>query len=102
MFSTNLAIPYDALRLDSGNDMLMTFVKTYTATGNAGINYFCANCGTTLWMETRSVPNTRFLKAGIMDMDVMNRARPAAEFFSPNRVVWIEAVHGASQLRTMQ
>ena len=102
VFSSNLAIPYDSLRVASGSDMLKTFVKTYTATGNVGVNYFCTNCGTTLWMETRSVPGTRFLKAGIMDVDTINWSRPTAEFFSPNRTAWAAAIYGASQLRTMQ
>jgi hypothetical protein len=101
-FSTNVVVPNGTFRLVAGATMLKTFLKRDTATGNVGVNYFCGNCGTTLWMDTMSIPGTKIVKAGVMEGDVMGRARPTAEFFSAERVGWVQAVYGASQCRTMQ
>lgn len=82
--------------------MLKTFMKTHTATGNIGVNYFCSNCGTTMWMDTNSIPGRRIVKAGVMEGEVLSRAKANVEFFSTERIGWVPPVNGASQLRTMQ
>ena len=101
-YSTNIIVPADSLRVTQGGSMLKTFMKMQTATGNIGVNYFCSNCGTTMWMDTNSIPGARIVKAGVMDNDAVESAKPSVEFFATGRVGWVPPVGGASQCRTMQ
>ena len=58
MFSTNLFVGSDALKLESGSP------KEYSKkadSGNTITSFFCGDCGTTLWRETSGAPVRAFV-----------------------------------------
>ena len=41
----------------------------------------------------------RIIKAGVMDdVEVINKMKPGAELFAPERIKWVAAVEGANQI----
>ncbi|KAF2095051.1 hypothetical protein NA57DRAFT_44934 [Rhizodiscina lignyota] len=100
VFSSNIVVPDNAFKLISGTPK--TYIKENTASGNKATNFFCGSCGTTLWLETPTVPDTKIIKVGVMDdMSTLSNAKPGAEMFSPNRVDWVPQAPNAAQLKTM-
>ena len=88
--------PIDAVTLTSGTP------KGYTTHGVSGkpiTNFFCGDCGSTLWRESVVFAGLRIVKAGVLD-DVRaldNVAAPAMELFVGHRVGWAPQIQGAIQ-----
>ncbi|KAI5887000.1 uncharacterized protein SCHCODRAFT_02640472 [Schizophyllum commune H4-8] len=95
-YSTNAMFPIDAVTLTSGTP------KSYTTHGVSGkpiTNFFCGDCGSTLWRESVVFAGLRIVKAGVLD-DVRaleNVAAPATELFVENRVGWVGEIPEAVQ-----
>lgn len=53
MFSTNLFVHSDAVKLESGNPKAF---RKNADSGNVIVSFFCTDCGTTLWRETTGIP----------------------------------------------
>uniref|UniRef100_A0A8H7K4K1 CENP-V/GFA domain-containing protein n=1 Tax=Bionectria ochroleuca TaxID=29856 RepID=A0A8H7K4K1_BIOOC len=94
----NWFVPAEQLKLE-GNP------KTYAMKGGSGqlvTNYFCANCGVTLYREGEVMPGTLFVKAGVLDdIQAVNQLRPHGEIFVRARPDWVTPVAGASQKQEM-
>jgi hypothetical protein len=70
--------------------------------GNTITSYFCGDCGTTLYRDGASFPGLKIVKAGVMDdVNALDEAKPGAEFYSPQRVAWVDVVGGADQKKFM-
>ena len=55
-----------------------------------------------MWRETGSFPGMKVIKAGTLDdADALDKAKPVAELFAPERVSWVPEVAGAGQAKTM-
>ncbi|KAL1704048.1 Mss4-like protein [Schizophyllum commune] len=95
-YSTNAMFPIDAVTLTSGTP------KGYTTHGVSGkpiTNFFCGDCGSTLWRESVVFAGLRIVKAGVLDdvraLEIV--AAPAMELFVEHRVGWVQQIHGAVQ-----
>jgi len=59
--------------------------KVYEDVGNSGKpvhRNFCGDCGTPLWSNTDSMPNTSFIKVGALDIG--KKVKLTTEIFSEN------------------
>ncbi|CAH0033865.1 unnamed protein product [Clonostachys rhizophaga] len=87
------------------NGLLASDPKTHAMKGGSGhlvTNYFCANCGVTLYREGEVMPGTLFVKAGVLDdVQAVNQLRPHGEIFVRTRPDWVTPVAGASQKQEM-
>ncbi|MCJ1250609.1 hypothetical protein MMC30_007837 [Trapelia coarctata] len=92
MFSTNVFVKSDALKLESGSP------KEYskpTDAGNEITSYFCGDCGTTLWRESTGFPGIKILKEGVLE--TVSGTKPTIEFYSVRKPEWLPEVAGAEQ-----
>lgn len=60
-------------------------------------NYFCDNCGTTLWTENGILEGKKIVKAGVLDKEELENAKPKVELYASGRVGWVPAVENADQ-----
>ncbi|KAF1989756.1 hypothetical protein K402DRAFT_263143 [Aulographum hederae CBS 113979] len=98
-YSTNLAIPEDNFKLNSGTPK--TISKT-ADTGKTITSHFCGDCGTTLWRDTETMAGLKVVKAGTMDdPKSLGDTQPGVELFVPERVSWVNGIEGAEQRNSM-
>jgi hypothetical protein len=94
VFSTNILVEGDGFSLAKGKP------KEFKTTGNSGktvTSFFCGDCGTTIWRETETYGTKKIIKAGTLDGDALEDAKPMAELFVGNRPSWLSAIPGAAQ-----
>jgi hypothetical protein len=93
LFSTNIVIPDPSF---SFTGTPKEYKKKSVASGNTVTDFFCGNCGTTVWSEfPGSVPGTKLVKAGTLDRkEDLEKANPAIEFFAPKRAGWLPKLSG--------
>ncbi|TKX19128.1 putative glutathione-dependent formaldehyde-activating enzyme-10 [Elsinoe australis] len=87
VFSTNLIVPKDGFKILKGKP------KEFSKQADSGkkiTNYFCGDCGTTLYRLGEWSPDAVILKAGVLDnFQDLHDAKPAVELFVPSRVNWM-------------
>ncbi|MCJ1375901.1 hypothetical protein MMC20_007139 [Loxospora ochrophaea] len=92
MYSTNLMVGTDALKLESGSPK--QFSKG-TDAGNTITSFFCDSCGTTLWRESTGFPGIKIVKEGTLD--TVSGGKPTLELYTPRRAEWVPEVTAAEQ-----
>ncbi|CAK7200327.1 hypothetical protein SEUCBS139899_003018 [Sporothrix eucalyptigena] len=95
-FSTNLAVPNDALKINKG--ALSTFARKGSS-GKDHILSFCGTCGTSLFSEPLSLGGVTLIKTGTLDDVAVRDFGVANELFVKDRLSFATAVAGATQLR---
>jgi hypothetical protein len=99
-YSTNIALPNDAVVVDAGSPKTVPFKDP---SGNVILtNYFCGDCGTTLFQDGPAFPGMKLVKAGIMDdIAALGEAKPGLELYTKTKVSWVANVDGAVQKELM-
>ncbi|KAF2706152.1 hypothetical protein K504DRAFT_483915 [Pleomassaria siparia CBS 279.74] len=97
--STNGVYPEAAFKLVQGTP------KTHTKkadSGNDFVSFFCPDCGTTLWRESKTFEGLKVVKVGSLDdFEAFKSLTPAAELYASQRAPWLSAVEGAKQADAM-
>ncbi|MCJ1324528.1 hypothetical protein MMC10_001190 [Thelotrema lepadinum] len=98
-FSVNALIPEDTFKVTSGKP------SEYTKTADSGeqiTSFFCAECGSTPWRETKTFEGNKILKAGTLDNKTdLDTLKPAAELYNGNRSSWIPEFPGTEHHKAM-
>lgn len=98
-YSTNIIIAGPNFKLLSGTPK--RFAKTADS-GSEIVSHFCGDCGSTLWRDGDSFGDGKIIKVGTLDdFDALDKAQPAIELFSGQRVSWVGEVAGAAQKTAM-
>lgn len=63
-------------------------------------NYFCGDCGCPLWGIGGFGPNL-VVRAGILDGNGLENAKPQLEVFAERRLTWLTEVEGAQSVEGM-
>jgi hypothetical protein len=76
--------------------------KNYTRKGISGkdLTYnMCDNCGSLVFVEAESVPESKIVKLGTIDDDeILNTlGYPTVEIFTKDRLAWLQVLPGAAQ-----
>ena len=74
--------------------------KTYDAVGNSGkVNkhFFCANCGSNLWNKLEVMEGKTVVRAGGVDDGNHDFGDVAVEFYTKDRVSYVDAKKAAKQ-----
>ncbi|PYH92885.1 hypothetical protein BO71DRAFT_400200 [Aspergillus ellipticus CBS 707.79] len=74
--------------------------------GNSVRNYFCPECGTSLYgrkINADGEPDeVTVVRAGIFDdAEILNEQKPQAELFTDRRLKWVDPIEGAAQFGGM-
>jgi hypothetical protein len=94
VFSTNVLVEGDGFSLTKGKPKEF---KTTARSGKTITSFFCGDCGTTIWRETETYGTNKIIKAGTLDGDSLEDAKPLAELFVGNRPSWLSAIPGTAQ-----
>lgn len=94
VFSTNVIVTGDGFSLTKGKPKEF---KTTARSGKTVTSFFCGDCGTTIWRETETYGTNKIIKAGTLDGDAVEDAKPLAELFVGNRPSWLSAIPGTAQ-----
>ena len=98
-YSNNFVLPGPSFKLLSGTP------KEISKTADSGkpiTNYFCGDCGTTLFRKGETFGDSVILKAGVLDdVSVLNAEVPGAELYAPERIKWLSPVKDAGQVDAM-
>ncbi|KAI9742444.1 MAG: hypothetical protein M1818_003978 [Claussenomyces sp. TS43310] len=99
MYSNNVVVPSEHFKLESGTP------KTISKTADSGkqiTNYFCPECGTTLYRIGETFGAQHIIKSGVLDDPEWHRKNPPkGELYAPDRLAWISKVDGAQQVTGM-
>lgn len=98
-YSTNVITPQSGMKITKGTP------KEYTMTADSGnkvVNYFCGNCGTTLYRVSPAFEGSVILKAGSLDgQDALDGLKPALELYVKERPSWIAQTQGTDEKAAM-
>ncbi|KAJ5825296.1 hypothetical protein N7474_002434 [Penicillium riverlandense] len=101
MFASNFIVADTHLRHLRGRETLKTFSQSKTiGSGMAMTNYFCSACGTLMYRVGEAFPGHSILRIGTVDDFSLHetKLRPRIEQFMKDRVGWLGAVDGVSQV----
>jgi hypothetical protein len=94
-YSSNILVPEGEFQLVQGTPKSISKIAD---SGETMTSYFCGDCGTTLYRETKTYGPNKIIKTGILDNASDFEARtPAAEIFTESRPEWVTEIPGASQ-----
>ena len=99
-FSSNIITPKGEFKITKGTPK--EYAKTVDA-GHKGTNYFCGDCGTTLFRDSPTFGDNYILKAGSLDgHDTLNKlGKPGLELYVGERPSWISQVAGTEEKQAM-
>ncbi|KAF2003661.1 hypothetical protein P154DRAFT_486304 [Amniculicola lignicola CBS 123094] len=98
-YSTNAVYPEAAFKILQG--IPKQFAKTANSE-NKMTSFFCGDCGSTMWRQTKAFEKGLIIKVGTLDhVDALSNAEPEVELFSPRRVAWVNAIPKAFQAQNM-
>lgn len=78
--------------------------KTFTKTADSGkkiTSFFCGDCGTTVYRQGETFGPLTIIKAGVLDSDKWQNAKPQSELFAPKRSAWDQPLSEAQQVDAM-
>ncbi|KAJ8096498.1 Mss4-like protein [Lipomyces tetrasporus] len=100
-YSVNLIIPDSAFTLLTHSTLKS--VSKLADSGKKVEQYFCGNCGTTLYSLCVGMPGVHIIKAGTLDdINGLDDAKPVTELFVSHRVCWVPAIPDSKQAVAMQ
>jgi hypothetical protein len=76
----------DALKVTKGE--LKPYIKIADS-GNTIKNYFCSNCGSTLYRTSTGFPGVAMVRAGCVDNLDVASAKPTVELWTRSHVGWV-------------
>ncbi|OQU97623.1 hypothetical protein CLAIMM_03524 [Cladophialophora immunda] len=85
----------DALKITKGE------LKPYSKiadSGNTIINYFCSNCGSTLYRISTGFPGVAMIRAGCIDNLDIAKAKPTVELWTRSHVGWVPFVQETEKI----
>lgn len=98
-FSTNCIVPGDDFKV-TGNPK--AFAKIADS-GKTITNYFCGDCGSTLYRDAENLPGMKIIRAGVLDdQDALEAAKPTTELYAPLRPSWQPGMPGVKKMNDMQ
>jgi hypothetical protein len=101
MFATNFTISDKYLIHERGQNRLTSYSQSKTiATGKTMTNYFCSTCGSLMYRRGARFPGLSILRTGTVDDFSLHegRLKPRVEQFVKDRVCWVDAVDGVTQI----
>ncbi|KAL0934047.1 DUF636 domain protein [Colletotrichum truncatum] len=92
--STNLIVPVPLFSTTSGN--LKMFSKTGPS-GSSATNFFCGDCGVTIYRHGPATPDVYYVKSGTLDDEgaLKGLCKPQMELFAKRRIPWVPLIDGA-------
>ena len=59
--------------------------------GKRVTNFFCPDCGSTLWRESPTFGENKVIKSGVLDTkDALQAGKPSVELYAAERLDWVE------------
>ncbi|KAL3431903.1 Mss4-like protein [Aspergillus tetrazonus] len=101
MFATNFSISDKYLTHERGQNHLTSYSQSKTiATRETMTNYFCSTCGSLMYRRSARFPGLSILRTGTVDDFSLHegRLKPRVEQFVKDRVCWVHAVDGVTQV----
>ncbi|GAA5925835.1 hypothetical protein JCM1841_006330 [Sporobolomyces salmonicolor] len=94
VFSTNLVVPSDEVKIVSGSEHIKEYRDRNTETGHTAVRCFCALCGSPIRTYVAEANETSYVKGGLFEPGQV--PPPAMEIFKRRCEEW-EPLHGEVQ-----
>ncbi|KAK2749283.1 hypothetical protein FQN55_003608 [Onygenales sp. PD_40] len=91
----------EQVKLQSGDELVGTWVVKKTTSGIEKHKLFCNRCGCTLWTIPMSHKGEKFIVRTALLEDGLEIFKPEAEFFASLRPSYLEAPKGVKSFDTM-
>ena len=95
MFSISIIAPDASFEVTRGTPQITGNAKGSTSDHKL---YICGSCASALYAENPALPGSKIVRMGCLDdAEVIEQAKPVAEFWTKRRPSWLPAVEGAIQ-----